>query len=325
MKKIDTIKLSKEMNDTLIHRSCVMRSGQYLSSYLIYENRSVDAIRLLGRCSVHDISKIQNTEEFMSLASIIDEIDEMHDVEHKLSKSQQEAIALHWKNNSHHPEYYESPNDMSDLDLLEMACDCHARSKQYGTNLIEYIEKQQIIRFNFDKDHYRKLKKYCLALVTLTKNDDYSSVLDINNNICFDLKDSTMALLESFDEGVYLETLKTDRLFLKKEHNHDFASVVYSINLKEDNSEIGYVSVKCNGVIEYKVFENYLGNGYSLEALEKIIEVTNMPELCISVKRDDAYVKTVVEMLGFKACEVKENLLVYIKKSQIKKLEKVPV
>ena len=57
-----------------------MRSGEYLSKYLIHRNRSVDAIRLIGRCSVHDISKIQNTEEFMSLASIVDEIDEMHNV-----------------------------------------------------------------------------------------------------------------------------------------------------------------------------------------------------------------------------------------------------
>ena len=30
---------------------------------------------------------------------------------------------------------------MTDIDLLEMACDCHARSKQYGTNLLEYIDK----------------------------------------------------------------------------------------------------------------------------------------------------------------------------------------
>jgi hypothetical protein len=95
MKKIDTEKLSKEMNDTLVHRACVMRSGEYLSKYLIHRNRSVDAIRLIGRCSVHDISKIQNTEEFMSLASIIDQIVEMQDVSHELSPQQKEAIRLH--------------------------------------------------------------------------------------------------------------------------------------------------------------------------------------------------------------------------------------
>ena len=139
MKTIDTHKLSKEINDTLIHRACVMQSGKYLSRFLIHRNRSVDAMRLIGRCSVHDMSKIQNTEEFMALASIIDEIGDMQNVSHVLSAEQVNAIRLHWKRNSHHPEYYENPNDMSELDLLEMACDCHARSKQYGTDLIEYI------------------------------------------------------------------------------------------------------------------------------------------------------------------------------------------
>ena len=92
MRTIDTEKLSKEMNDALIHRACVMRSGQYLARYLIHRNRSVDAIRLIGRCSVHDISKIQNTEEFMSLASIVDDIDTMQNISHVLSKEQTEAI-----------------------------------------------------------------------------------------------------------------------------------------------------------------------------------------------------------------------------------------
>jgi len=169
MKTIDTEKLSREMNDTLIHRACVMRSGEYLARYLIYKNRSVDAVRLLGRCSIHDISKIQNTEEFMSLASIVDEIDTMHNIEHVLSAKQEEAIRLHRKRNSHHPEYYDSPNDMSELDLLEMACDCHARSRQYQTDLIAYIEIQQGLRFHFDNEHFRKLKSYCTALVELTK------------------------------------------------------------------------------------------------------------------------------------------------------------
>ena len=191
MKKIDTEKLSKEVQDTLTHRACVMRSGMYLASYLIRKNRSVDAIRLIGRCSVHDISKIQNTEEFMALASIIDDIDQMSDIEHVPTREQIEAKALHWKNNSHHPEYYESPNDMSDLDLLEMACDCHARSRQYNSDLIAYIKIQQDLRFHFDKEHYKKLLEYCTILVHLTKNDDYSAVLNDSEPLCFNLKDST--------------------------------------------------------------------------------------------------------------------------------------
>lgn len=324
MKKIDTEKLSKEVQDTLVHRACVMRSGEYLASYLIRKNRSVDAIRLIGRCSVHDISKIQNTEEFMALASIIDDIDQMSDIEHVPTREQIEAKALHWKNNSHHPEYYESPNDMSDLDLLEMACDCHARSRQYNSDLIAYIKIQQDLRFHFDKEHYKKLLEYCTILVHLTKNDDYSAVLNDSEPLCFNLKDSTMEMLEDFDESCYTDYIKTERLYLQKEETPDFASVSYVLYLREDNTEIGYISLKFNKYMEYKIYENYLGNGYTIEALSKFIETSTMEELFISVRKDNSCMKKDIEELGFKPCEYSDNSIVYRYRKPALRLEKVP-
>ncbi len=324
MKKIDTEKLSKEVQDTLVHRACVMRSGEYLASYLIRKNRSVDAIRLIGRCSVHDISKIQNTEEFMALASIIDDIDQMSDIEHVPTREQIEAKALHWKNNSHHPEYYESPNDMSDLDLLEMACDCHARSRQYNSDLIAYIKIQQDLRFHFDKEHYKKLLEYCTILVHLTKNDDYSAVLNDSEPLCFNLKDSTMEMLEDFDESCYTDYIKTERLYLQKEETPDFASVSYVIYLREDNTEIGYISLKFNKYMEYKIYEKYLGNGYTIEALSKFIETSTMEELFISVRKDNPCMKRDIEELGFKPCEYSDTTVVYRYRKPAKRLEFVP-
>lgn len=324
MKKIDTEKLSKEVQDTLVHRACVMRSGEYLASYLIRKNRSVDAIRLIGRCSVHDISKIQNTEEFMALASIIDDIDQMSDIEHVPTREQIEAKALHWKNNSHHPEYYESPNDMSDLDLLEMACDCHARSRQYNSDLIAYIKIQQDLRFHFDKEHYKKLLEYCTILVHLTKSDDYSAVLNDSEPLCFNLKDSTMEMLEDFDESCYTDYIKTERLYLQKEETPDFASVSYVIFLREDNTEIGYISLKFNKYMEYKIYENYLGNGYTIEALSKFIETSTMEELFISVRKDNSCMKKDIEELGFKPCEYSDTTVVYRYRKPALRLEKVP-
>lgn len=322
MKQIDTEKLSKEMNDTLIHRACVMRSGMYLARYLIYRNRSVDAIRLLGRCSIHDISKIQNTEEFMSLASIVDEIDTMHNIEHVLSEKQENAIRLHRKRNSHHPEYYDSPNDMSELDLLEMACDCHARSRQYNTDLLAYIDVQQNLRFHFENEHFRKLRSYCVALVELTKTDDYSSILGNDYKINFDFKDSTMQKLEDFDEDCYIDCIKTGRLYLRKESTPDFASVGYAIYLREDNTEIGYISVKFNNYIEYKIYENFLGNGYTLEALSKFIETTTMNELFVVVRKENECVRQDLERLNFKPIETTETTVTYRYKKLSKTLEK---
>lgn len=322
MRKIDREKLSKEMNDTLVHRACVMRSGEYLSKYLIHHNRSVDAIRLIGRCSVHDISKIQNTEEFMLLASIVDEMHEMRNVGHCLSDKQKDAIRLHWKRNSHHPEYYDNPNDMSDLDLLEMACDCHARSKQYGTNLLEYMDIQQKLRFHFDVEHFKKLRAYCVALVELTKSDDYSTLLNPDMKLCFDLRDSTIVSLENFDEERYHDSIITDTLFLKKMVNPDFASVVYSVNLRSDNTEIGYVSVKCNGYLEYKIYEGFRGNGYGHQVLSKIIESSNMDELYIVLRKDNDISIEVVLDLGFEVIENGDSTITYRYRKPSMKLEK---
>lgn len=324
MKNIDTEKLSKEINDALMHRACVMRSGKYLSKYLIHCNRSVDAIRLLARCSIHDISKIQNTEEFLSLASIIDQIDSMHNVEHVLSTSQQEAIRLHWKNNSHHPEHYESSNDMSELDIMEMACDCHARSKQYGTNLIDYIDAQQRLRFHFDPRHLYMLKRYCLVLVEATKNDDYSAVLNDDYNIEFNFKDSTMRQLEEFDDSAYISSIKTERLYLNKVETADFASVAYSIYTQEDNTKVGSISLKFNGNIEYKIYENYRGVNYLEEALSKFIEIARLNSLFVNIRREDTTIIDIFSRIGFVESEGTVEQITLRYKRDEKELKKVP-
>lgn len=324
MKKIDTEKLSKEMHDTLVHRACVMRSGQYLASYLMKVSRSVDAIRLLGRCSIHDISKIQNTEEFMALASIIDDIENLRDVNYVQTPEQIEAKKLHWKNNSHHPEYYESSNDMSDLDLLEMACDCHARSKQYGTDLLSYIKAQQDIRFHFDSEHLKKLLEYCTVLDTIAKNDDYTCVVADNIDLQFQFLDTTMQKLEQFEEECYVDCIKADRLYLKRVRTADFASVGYAIYLRDsDNTEIGYITVKFNGYIDYKIYESYLGNAYTIEALSVFINTSSFEELFVSAKKgNEGAIKDLVA-LGFKEVESTETRTVFCYRKPSKKLEKV--
>ena len=62
-----------------------------------------------------------------------------------------------------------------------------------------------------------------MALVEMTKDDDYSQLLNPDTVLCFDLKDSTIKSLEKFDEAGYTDSISTDRLFLTKENNPDFA------------------------------------------------------------------------------------------------------
>lgn len=285
---IDINKLSKQLNDTLIHRQYVMRSGTYLAKYLIYKKRDVDAIRLLLRCSEHDLSKLRNLDEFLALASIVDCIGGMKDISHKLTNDEKDAIKLHWKNNSHHPEHYDSVNDMSELDIMEMACDCHARSKQYNTDLLEFIKVQQELRFHFDEQHFNLLMAYAKILTFLTKKDDYSSVVSEKEDadLKFNLNTNTFDMLVNFSEDKFANNYKTDRLVLKKEKNTDFATIVYEIYLL-DGSLIGYISLKCNGILDYIIFEDYKDDSLKEEAINKIVEVATSNGIVVYVRREE--------------------------------------
>ncbi|MGN6544232.1 MAG: DUF5662 family protein [Aureliella sp.] len=44
----------------------------------------------------------------------------------------QRAIEHHVTTNRHHPEYHADPNDMTDVDLIEMVCDWTAMSQEFG-------------------------------------------------------------------------------------------------------------------------------------------------------------------------------------------------
>ncbi len=285
---IDVNKLSRQLNDTMIHRQFVMRSGTYLAKYLTYKKRDIDAIRLLLRCSEHDLSKLRNLDEFLALASIVDDIGNMSDISHRLTSDQKDAIRLHWKNNSHHPEHYASVNDMSELDIMEMACDCHARSKQYGTDLLEYIRIQQDLRFHFDEHHFNMLMAYARVLVVLTRKDDYSSLLSKQEDptLKFSLNDSTFQMLNNFSEEKFANNYKTNRLVLNKVKNTDFATIVYEIYLF-DGTLIGYVSLKCNGVLDYNIFVEYRGKDYEKEAIGKILEIATINGITCYVRKDE--------------------------------------
>jgi hypothetical protein len=44
----------------------------------------------------------------------------------------QQAIRHHVRSNRHHPEFHADPNDMSEVDLIEMVCDWTAMAQEFG-------------------------------------------------------------------------------------------------------------------------------------------------------------------------------------------------
>ena len=154
----------KMFADTLIHKQYVMKSCKKLSSYLEREGAEEHARMLRERAKVHDNSKIVNQDEMYALSRIINDKSSLKDPDKQLSQIKKDAIALHWKNNSHHPEHFKNPMDMSRLDVMEMCCDWHARSTQYGTDFLSYIKKNQENRFHFPDWMFQEIWYYCQIL-----------------------------------------------------------------------------------------------------------------------------------------------------------------
>lgn len=150
----------KELEDTFLHKKYVLDSCFKMAKYLFEIGEDDLGMHLLKRATKHDNSKLEE-EELEALAKIAEDGDSMREASEKLSDFKKAAIALHWKNNRHHPEFFSDVSNMDEIDILEMVCDWHARSCQYHTNLIEFCETRQENRFHFPQEMYEKIHKYC--------------------------------------------------------------------------------------------------------------------------------------------------------------------
>lgn len=97
---------------------------------------TVYADELIARAKVHDASKFGSDERIPYIW-----ITEFHRCRHSgtpfdyprgMEGQVNLAIAHHMRTNRHHPEYHADPNDMSDVDLIEMICDWTAMSQEFG-------------------------------------------------------------------------------------------------------------------------------------------------------------------------------------------------
>lgn len=154
----------KMYRDTIVHKEYVEQSINKLAQYLEKEG-AVEHARLLrkrGQC--HDNSKISCADEVEALSRIINDKSCLKDADKQLSPIKKEAIALHWKHNTHHPEHFKSVLDMSKLDIMEMCCDWHARSTQYKTDFLDFVKKHQENRFHFPDWMFQEIWHYCRVL-----------------------------------------------------------------------------------------------------------------------------------------------------------------
>lgn len=152
--------------DTMIHKRYLMASCKKLARWLEKEGATEHAAQLLERAKVHDDSKISCEDEMNALSRIIHDKSCLTNASKQLSPIKQDSIKLHWKHNTHHPEHFKTPIDMSKLDIMEMCCDWHARSTQYHTDLLEFVKKRQEDRFHFPEWMFAEIWHYCKVLAS---------------------------------------------------------------------------------------------------------------------------------------------------------------
>lgn len=157
-------KIKKYIDDLLVHKQYMLESCNKMVKWLLNNNQEVLAIELVERAIIHDNSKFTD-EEMDALGKLYETKEPLVNPDHILEDSDKDLIRTHWKNNRHHPEYFDKITDMMEIDIIEMVCDWYARSNQFGTDLMEFVHKRQENRFHFPNEIYRKVIKYCNIMI----------------------------------------------------------------------------------------------------------------------------------------------------------------
>ena len=299
MRQINKEKLSMLINDTILHRQCDFRSGKYLATYLYKHGQIAEAQQLMARCLVHDISKLEDIGEFIALASIVEQIGDLKNITHKSTEQQKQAMSLHHANNDHHPEYYKNHNEMQPPAMDDMAVDLHARSKQMGTNPLDYFHYHQGGKYHFDKEHFIYIDDRLKILTEAAKEDNYLDIFNTSPALLFITHDPLVAHLENFYDTCYDRRIETERLILDKSIKSNYSAVSYTIKLKNSEKIIGEITILCNGKIYYRLYNKYRGNDYIKEVLLKFKSIIKRKELSLEIGSTNLFEQQIVSDLGF--------------------------
>lgn len=154
--------VQKHVNDTLVHKRFFIDSCLKMLDFLYKDRRFEEALELAQRCSTHDHSKLIMDEVlyFIKLQST----SENGIPNGVLTEEQRLLIELHWKSNRHHPEHFSDYHEMTDVDIMEMVVDWKARSCQFKTDFMKFVNTIPQDRFGFDEEFFEKVLSYCKVL-----------------------------------------------------------------------------------------------------------------------------------------------------------------
>jgi Family of unknown function (DUF5662) len=152
-------KIQKQIDVTLIKINNITRHIKnvednciLLGTKIIKKGNIELGKQLIANGFVHDASKFQGIEfEYLSLNNPTEE-------NNKLKMKM--AIQHHNTTNLHHAEAWPGGiHKMPDVYLAELVCDIKARSEEFGTSLMDYIDNQGVKRWGIEKDDetYKKI------------------------------------------------------------------------------------------------------------------------------------------------------------------------
>lgn len=148
------------IGDLIEHKKYVLECSKILAMKLHAEGREAEAKILLKRAFCHDDSKIDE-DEMESFLELKVKNKCFKNANSCLNDYEKQRIAVHWNKNRHHPEFFSDVQDMTDMDIMEMVCDWAARSKQYGTDLVDFAVTRQANRFHFPEEMFEKILELC--------------------------------------------------------------------------------------------------------------------------------------------------------------------
>lgn len=157
------IHIKKQLEDTITHKKHVLDSCLAMATYLYDDGMEELALDLLNRASSHDVSKFCR-EELLNLSLLAFDKNDFKNPECGISDKQRELVSAHWRSNRHHPEHFETYDDMTDLDIIEMVCDWHARSVEHQTPFIDFVKTRQESRFHFPCEMFKQILSYCYII-----------------------------------------------------------------------------------------------------------------------------------------------------------------
>lgn len=121
----------------LSHIQNVQKNCYKLGLKLIKQGEFHIGRNLIANGQIHDNSKFKGIEfeELYFGSNILKEV-----------------VSHHNSTNPHHPEYWGVIQNMPDVFIAEMVCDCCARSSEFGTDVRVWFRETATTKYNFKMD-----------------------------------------------------------------------------------------------------------------------------------------------------------------------------